>query len=209
MKWPKLIARTRLLLLWTPSLVRGDAIVILQKALDGGVDAVQVREKDATTKGLYQLAESARECVRRARALFFVNDRVDVAMACGADGAHLGQDDLPLSLARKIAPPGLLLGMSTHSLEQVRAAADADLLGFGPMFPTITKPREPAIGSADLYEATKIAGKPVFAIGGLDEERILQIGARRAAVSSVILQSADPRDAASRIRRALEQNGSV
>lgn len=203
------LMRARLMLLWTPSQCQGDAVLILQKALAGGVDCVQVREKTATTRELYQLALLAEPHVRRGNAQFIINDRVDVAVACGADGAHLGQDDLPIADARKFVKNGFLIGLSTHSLDQVRGACDrgADYLGFGPMFPTATKPAESPIGPADLDSASLLARRPVFAIGGLTAGRILQIGARRAAISSAILNAEDPEAAAAEIRAALERNG--
>jgi thiamine-phosphate pyrophosphorylase len=175
------------------------------------VDVVQVREKDATARELHALVLRVAELTVPIGRLLFVNDRLDVAIAAGADGVQLGQGDLPLADARRIAPAGLLIGVSTHSLEQARAASEggSDLLGFGPIFPTPTKPEEPAIGAGGLAEAVAAARCPVFAIGGLDAKRIVGIGARRAAVSGAILASEDPKETAAEIRRALEMGGGL
>lgn len=203
--------KARLLLIWSPADESGAEPRALASALEGGVAIVQIRAKLFNSKELYGITMAVAEVIRDAGALLFVNDRADVALACGADGVHLGQEDLRLVDARKFTPAGFRIGVSTHTLEQVDEArtAGADLLGFGPMFPTATKPKEPVIGPADLAEADRRAGVPLFAIGGLTADRILQIGARRAAVSSAILKSNNPRTAASSILAALERNGPV
>jgi thiamine-phosphate pyrophosphorylase len=140
-----------------------------------------------------------------------VNDRLDVALALGADGVQLGQTDLPLADARRLAPPPFVIGVSTHSFEQARAAADggADFVGYGPMFTSLTKPAEPAIGPEGLARVERELPIPVFAIGGLDAERVERIGARRAAVSAAILGAEDPRAAASAVKSALLRNSGL
>jgi len=180
----------------------------LRLALAGGADAIQVREKDCTGRELYEIAKEAKPIVERANALFFVNDRLDVAMALKADGVQLGQDDLALADARRVAPPPFWIGVSTHTVAQARAAVagGADLVGFGPMFATTTKPGEPPIGPADLAKLDSELTIPVFAIGGLDAARVAAIGARRAAVSSAILTAEDPLAAAAAIKAALLLN---
>ncbi len=115
-------------------------VEILRAVIDGGARIVQLREKECSTRELYAMAERFREETARAGVLLIINDRVDVAVAVGADGVHLGQDDLPLPAARQIAP-NLILGASTHSLEEaLRAQAEgADYVNIGPIFPTKTK----------------------------------------------------------------------
>lgn len=199
------IHATRLLLLWTRSLCVRDPLETLQLALEGGVDIVQLREKNATARELYELGTRIAPTVARHGALFVVNDRIDVALALNADGVHLGQGDLPLADARRIARPPFLIGVSTHTAAQARAAAQegADFVGFGPIFGTPTKPAEPPVGPAGLAEAERSVPIPVFAIGGLTAARIEQLGIRRAAVSSAILAVEDPLVATQQIRNAL------
>jgi thiamine-phosphate pyrophosphorylase len=201
------IADARLLLIWTPGACALGPEETLRRAVAEGVDVVQVRVKEAWSRELYEVSLVARRIAGESCALF-VNDRADVAIACGADGVHLGLDDLSIEEVRRIAPPGLSIGYSTHSLEQAITARErgADLLGYGPMFSTATKPHEPAVGPARLSEVCAAVDCPVFAIGGLTPERILAIGATRAAVSSAILAAADPARATREIRAALERN---
>lgn len=199
------------MLLWRPRDCAGDAIEILELAISGGVDAVQVRDKEANARELYETAIRARPIARDRRVLFFVNDRIDVALACLADGVHFGQEDLTIEDARSFAPSGFIIGISTHSIAQAgqARARGADLIGFGPMFPTLTKPQEAAIGPDELRTVEDAGACPTYAIGGLNAERILNIRARRAAVSSAILASGDPMRAAREIREALIQNGPI
>lgn len=204
------LVRARLLLLWTRELCAGEPVEWLRRAVAGGVDIVQVREKKMTGRELYVATREARAALAGTSALVMVNDRADVALAARADGVHVGQDDLEVADAvALLRGGGLLVGASTHSLAQVReaCAAGASLLGFGPMFETTTKPSEPPIGPAELAAAVGASTVPVFAIGGLDAARIAAIGARRAAISSAILRAADPQRAAREIRAALEANG--
>ncbi len=200
----------RLLLLWTRTGCRRDPFETLRLALEAGVDLVQIREKHATAREVAQLARALREPTRRFGVPLLVNDRCDVAIASEADGVHLGQDDLDPRDARRMLGPSLVIGVSTHSIADVRSAsaAGADLLGFGPMFATSTKPGEPVIGPQDLPTAVSASRCPVFAIGGLDANRIRTIGAARAAVSSAILAAPDPIEATRTIRAALDANAS-
>src|SRR5262245_9343282 len=153
----------RLLLLWTPSLCAADPEETLRLALLGGADLVQVREKNATARELLALARRALAIAAPFGVPVLVNDRADVARAARAAGVHLGQDDLSPEQARRVLPPGALVGVSAHSLAQVDRAR-ADLVGFGPMFATPTKPHEPAIGPDALREALRRSAAPLFAI---------------------------------------------
>jgi thiamine-phosphate pyrophosphorylase len=208
---PTTAAAARLILLWTRATCARDPFETLRLALEGGVDAVQIREKDSTAREIYALGLDAMRAVKRAGPLWIVNDRLDVALALGADGVQLGQSDLPLADARRLAPPPFLIGVSTHSFEQARAAADggANFVGYGPMYASLTKPAEPAIGPEGLARVERELPIPVFAIGGLDAERIARIGARRAAVSSAILGAEDPRAAAGAVKAALLRNAGL
>ncbi|MGZ4353085.1 MAG: thiamine phosphate synthase, partial [Gaiellaceae bacterium] len=116
----------------------------VEAALAGGVDVVQLRDKDASDDELVEAGRRFRRLTREAGALLVVNDRPDLAVACDADGVHVGQDDLPVAEARAVVGPKRLVGLSTHSPEQIRAARGVDYLGVGPVFATPTKPgREP------------------------------------------------------------------
>src|SRR5262249_49144576 len=117
------------------------ALSIAAQLVEGGARILQLRMKQAQAAAMLATAEPLQSCCRQRGATFIVNDRVDVALALGADGAHLGQDDLPLAAARPIGPPGFILGISTHNEAQARAAVagGADYIGFGPCFPTQTK----------------------------------------------------------------------
>lgn len=182
---------------------------VLAPALAGGVDVFQLREKDAADADLLAAAAVARELCAAAGALFILNDRPDLVVAAGADGAHVGQDDLPIARARDLAGPGALIGRSTHSPAQVDAAhADgADYLGVGPVHATPTKPGRPAVGLDLVTYAAGAATRPWFAIGGIDADTIAAVtaaGAPRAAVVRAITDAADPRAVAAGLRAALE-----
>ena len=156
-----------------------------------GPAALQLRWKDPPGAGAF--LEVARRLADRCRARgipFIVNDRVDVAALAGADGVHLGQDDLPLAAARRLLPPGTLVGVSTHTLAQVEAAvADgADYLGFGPVFATATKARpDRVVGLEGLAAAVRAAAPvPVVAIGGLGLDTVADVAATGALCAAVI-----------------------
>ena len=187
--------------------------------LAGGVDIIQLRDKGSSgehrfgpLEALGELAalEILTDAARRHGALVAVNDRADVARAAGADILHLGQDDLPLDVAREIVGPQMLIGRSTHETGQAARALmeDVDYFCVGPCWPTPTKPGRPAPG-LDLVRAvaSMSADKPWFAIGGIDEHRldeVLTAGARRVVVVRAITEAADPGAAARRLSAALE-----
>jgi thiamine-phosphate diphosphorylase len=161
-----------------------------------GAGALQLRGKNAATRDLVEVGRALRAETRRRGVLFVVNDRADVALLLEADGVHLGQEDLPVSAARRLLPHGVI-GLSTHSVAQVRAAAasGADYLGFGPVFPTGSKRNpDPVQGLGGLAEAVHAASLPVVAIGGITRERaaeVRQTGAAGIAVISDLLSAAD------------------
>jgi len=205
------LATRRLYLLLTASLARLPWKEALVRAIDGGVDVVQLREKQLSDRELLDRAREIREITARHDALFFVNDRADIAKLAGADGVHLGQDDLSPAEARALADESLLIGQSTHSLEQVRGAlhAGVDLIGIGPCYPTPTKDAGPPLSREERRAMLESADVPAFVIGGVSAESIAELaaeGARRAAVSSAVLRSERPDEAARRIREALDRS---
>jgi thiamine-phosphate pyrophosphorylase len=159
------------------------------EALRGGVDIVQLREYSLSDSGLLSMAHEIRKMTRKHKALFIVNNRPDVATICGADGVHLGQDDLPVAAARKILGKERIIGVSTHSLDQARKAVKdgADYIGAGPVYPTQTKKNVVPPVTLDYVRQAAKAGLPIpfFAIGGIklhNLEDVLRAGARRVAV---------------------------
>ena len=148
----------------------------IARAIDAGVDWVQIREKDLPARHLLTLTETAVQHARRqGRTRIMVNDRLDVALAAGAHGMHLGRRSMPAELVRKVAPPEFLVGVSCHSLEEAQAAeaARADYVLLGPIFPTPSKLRYgPPLGLAKLREVTLHLSLPVFALGGITADRV-------------------------------------
>lgn len=197
---------------------RGDLAEFADAVLAGGVDIIQLRDKGSIGEGLFGPLEASEElaalelladAARRHGALFAVNDRADIARAAGADVLHLGQHDLPLTVARDIVGPDVVIGQSTHNTDQVTAAAggQADYFCVGPCWATPTKPGRPAPGLSLLQTAAEQAGeKPWFAIGGIDAARlpdVLNAGARRIVVVRAITAAPDPRAAAGQLSSAL------
>jgi len=174
----------------------------LDAALSAGARIVQLRDKDLGDEALLDAAGRTVEACRAAGALFVLNDRTDLAIEAGADGVHLGQDDAALTDARSIAGEDLLIGVSTHTPDQVDAAerSTADYLGVGPVHETPTKPGRPAVGLELVRHAAASTTKPFFAIGGVDAARapaVIAAGARRLAVVRAICDAEDPAAAAS------------
>ncbi len=164
----------------------------VRRLLGSGARIVQLRHKGDFDRAAFALAMRIAKLVEAAGALYFVNDRVDVALLTGADGVHVGQDDLPPAAVRAIAGDRLLIGYSTHDEAQV-AAADreaVDYVAFGPVFPTSTKENpDPAVGLELLRRARALTVKPLVAIGGMDRERaesVYEAGANSAAVIAAI-----------------------
>jgi thiamine-phosphate pyrophosphorylase len=180
---------------------------VLAAALAGGVDIVQLRDKAASDDELLAAAATARRLCDEAGALLILNDRPDLVAAAGADGCHVGQDDLDVAAARALAGPRTLVGRSTHSPADVAAAGDADYIGVGPVHATPTKPGRPAVGLELVRHAAERATVPFFAIGGIDAANVgavVAAGARRIAVVRAIAEAADPRAAAAALRAALD-----
>jgi thiamine-phosphate pyrophosphorylase len=201
---------------------RGDLAEFADAALAGGVDIIQLRDKGSPGEQRFgplearqelEALEVLAEAARRHDALLAVNDRADIAVAAGADVLHLGQDDLPLPIARGILGQGTVIGRSTHDRAQASAAVTeiVDYFCVGPCWPTPTKPGRPAPG-LDLVRATAelATDKPWFAIGGIDEQRmpeVLAAGARRIVVVRAITGAEDPRAVAQRLKALLAAAG--
>jgi thiamine-phosphate pyrophosphorylase len=185
---------------------------LLAAALAGGVDMVQLRDKSASDDELVRAAGVFRRLCDEHAALFWLNDRPDLVAACGADGVHVGQDDMPASEARAVAGDDVLVGLSTHSpaqLDAAVAAGEADQLSVGPVWATPTKEGRPAAGLAYVRHAARVAGeRPWFAIGGIDLGNVREViaaGASRVVVVRAIRDADDPRAAAAALRSALEE----
>ncbi|MFH1993856.1 MAG: thiamine phosphate synthase [Pseudomonadota bacterium] len=169
---------------------------VLAAVIRGGAAIIQLREKDHSARKLYNLAVKFREITQKANVLLIINDHVDIALAVGADGVHLGQDDLPLNAAREIAPD-LLIGASTHSLEEaIQAQKDgADYINIGPIFPTSTKEGvKRFLGPEAIAAISPQIKVPFTVMGGISEANIDQVlaqGARRVAVVTAITQAPD------------------
>jgi thiamine-phosphate pyrophosphorylase len=180
----------------------------LHAALRGGVDIVQLRMKSAGDAAIVAAGRRFRQITREHDALLIINDRPDLVAELDADGAHLGQDDLPPAEAREIVGADRLLGLSTHSREQIEAATGAgvDYIGVGPVNETPTKPGRPAVGLELVRYAAAHATLPFFAIGGISSanaEAVRDAGAERVAVVRALTEATEPERAASELRRRL------
>ena len=194
-----LARRLRLLVIADADAAAGRSLVeIVRAALVAGAPAVQLRAKSGTAREMLELAFLLREQTAAASALFFVNDRVDVALAAGADGAHLGDDDLPLVQARQITPPGFLLGRSADSVAAAIQAEQegADYLGVGSVYATVSKADAGVpIGLSRIAEAVAAVSVPVVGIGGIDASNAAAVfgaGAAGVAVIRAVLNAGDP-----------------
>jgi thiamine-phosphate pyrophosphorylase len=182
----------------------------VEAALIGGVTAVQLREKGATDREILATAERVRELCLEHGAAFFLNDRLDLALAAQADGIHLGVDDLPIPAARRIAGPELTIGFSPESDLGARSARieGGSYLGVGPIYGTKSKSDAgPAIGLNVLKRRIEVSGLPVIGIGGISAENassVIGAGAAGVAVMSAILMASDPQAAARALREAVD-----
>ena len=188
-----------------------DVVDIASAAIRGGADVLQFSDKTASDSASLKDAECLLSVTRRAGVPLIINDRVDVAHAVGADGVHLGQEDLPLAAARRILGFERLIGQSTHSLEQActAAAEGADYIGCGPIFPTPTKPDSGSVGTALIRPVIQAVRIPVVCIGGIDAGNIAQVleaGADCVAVVRAVSAAEDPEAAARALKHQLEQS---
>jgi thiamine-phosphate diphosphorylase len=185
-----------------------DLLDLLDAVIAGGCRMVQLREKTWPSGRVYPLAERLRDRCRQEGVTFIVNDRVDLAVAVGADGVHLGQDDLPPDAARPLLRRGMILGLSTHSVEQALAAhaARADYVAVGSMFPTATKPDFELVGPGLVASLRSRIPVPLVAIGGITLDNVAEViraGADGVAVISAVCAAPDPREATERFLAAI------
>jgi len=174
----------------------------------GGVEILQLRAKHASSTLILKMAATILPVCREAGVPFLLNDHPELVPESGADGAHVGQDDMTVEEARRLAGPGALIGRSTHSLEQAFATAAEypDYIGFGPLFSTPTKPDYTAVGTETVGEVLRGVALPVFCIGGIKEsnlKKVVAAGADRVAIVSELLLADDPRAKASACRSLL------
>lgn len=201
------IARARLYFI-------ADGVGALEAALRGGVDMFQLRDKSDDDDAVLANAAAARRLCDAFGALLIVNDRPDLAVAAGADGVHVGQDDVPVAEARAVVGPEAIVGLSTHSPAQVEAANDAgvDYIGVGPVYATPTKAEREPVGVDLVAFAARHARVPFFAIGGIDAGNagaVVAAGARRVAVVRAIADAGDPEAAARALRAEVVEETQV
>jgi thiamine-phosphate pyrophosphorylase len=184
---------------------------LLRAALDGGVDIIQLREKSGDTRLIDRAAQTFRRLADTYGVPFILNDDPELAVSARADGVHIGQDDITVEEARKIVGHEALIGLSTHSEEQVRAADGVDHISVGPVWETPTKAGRPAVGLDLVRFAASNTTLPFFAIGGIDTSNaveVLQAGARRMCVVRAIRDADDPARVATDLRRCFAAVGS-
>jgi thiamine-phosphate pyrophosphorylase len=180
---------------------------LLRRALQGGVDVVQLRDKRADEREIVRAGRTFRRLCDAYDALFIVNDHPELAIACAADGVHIGQDDAEPAEVRRMLGHDALIGLSTHSPAQVDAAAGVDYISVGPVHATPTKPDYAEVGTALVRYAAERAAVPFFAIGGIDSENVREVlaaGAERIAVVRAIRDAPDPARAAHELRDSIE-----
>ena len=192
-----------------------DAIRVAEKLIEGGIDALQLRAKEASEEDIETLGGELIRITEPAGVPLIINDHPHLVPAIGAQGAHVGQDDFTVAdarwragraLAGEVPPP--IIGRSTHSIAQAGAAAaeGADYIGFGPLFSTPTKPGRPAIGLADICRVHELVSLPIFCIGGVNLDtldEVIAAGARRVVIVSAMLRANDIAQYARAVRARL------
>lgn len=201
----------RLYLVTDSALSRGRSLdEVVGAAVQGGVSCVQLREKQLNTRDFVALAQSLKALLSARRIPLVINDRIDVALACGADGVHLGQSDMPVQEARRLLPPEVFIGWSVETPQDVQRASQlpVDYLGVSPVFATPTKTDTSTPWGLDgLRQVRAATALPLVAIGGIhhgNAVQVLQAGADGLAVVSAICSANDPRAAAAQLRTASE-----
>ncbi len=182
----------------------------VERAILGGATVVQYRAKKKTSREMYEEALLVREATKLHQIPFIVNDRLDLALAVGADGVHVGQTDLPVDAIRQIVGKEFIVGFSTHNLEQVREANKeklADYIGFGPVFPTTTKENpDPVTGIENLCRAVEESEPPVVAIGGIFPDNVKEVCSCKpsgVAVVRAVFEAGDPYENARKLRELI------
>jgi len=184
---------------------------VMESAILGGADLVQLRDKDSSSRELLEKARALRQLTRRYGVPLIVNDHPEIALAADADGVHLGQEDAPIAAARQLLGPDRIVGISTHSIEQARAAerAGADYIGVGPVYPTATKPGRAAVTTSYVAEAAAEIRIPFFAIGGIhpgNAAEVLAAGAQRLCAVSAVVGNPDPGAVCREMRRLIDRS---
>jgi len=202
------LADAKLYVLISSRFCQGSMRDTARAAIAGGADVLQLREKSVPDDQLLAFAAELRELTDETGRMLLINDRPDIAAIVGADGVHLGQHDLPVAEARSLLRPGAMVGRSTHSLAQAKAAVNegADYISVGPVFPTDTKDAGPAVGIELVRQVAEAVGLPLVAIGGITPENagsVRAAGATLVAVCSAICGAADPKAAARALRDAV------
>jgi thiamine-phosphate pyrophosphorylase len=198
----------RLYVLLTEELCKLPIRKVAQKVLEGGADCIQLREKNKSDSELLSLAKEICSLCHAHNALFIMNDRLDLALLAGADGVHLGQDDLSVAQARSITGPNFIIGKSTHSLAEAQAALaeGPDYLAVGAIFASPTKPNVFQAGTALLREVAALTNQPIVAIGGITADNVqeaIAAGAQAVAICQAVIAQDDPAEAAEKIKSLL------
>lgn len=206
----RLLARSGIYLVADNSASKGrDLISTISRSLEAGVDIVQFRDKRASDKEFLALGKKIKRLTEEQGALFVVNDRVGLALEMNSDGVHLGDGDMSVEAARKALGRERIIGFSTHSIAEMRDAAqkDADYISIGPVFATPAKPGHKAIGLEPIKTASRELRLPFVAIGGINESNVKDVvsaGAKRVAVIRAIMSDSDPCAAARTLIQKLE-----
>ncbi|HIJ82415.1 MAG TPA: thiamine phosphate synthase [Desulfuromonadales bacterium] len=185
---------------------------VLHRSLEGGVKAVQLREKDLSTAELHSLAAEVRLLTSQFDARLIINDRVDIALAVGADGVHVGVNSMPVAVVRRLLGKDKIIGCSAHAIDEALAAqsAGADFVTFGPVYFTPSKAEYGTpCGVKKMAEAVSVLAIPVVALGGISEARIpelLTANVRGVAVISAVMAATDPRAVAASLLKMIEEN---
>jgi thiamine-phosphate pyrophosphorylase len=198
------LQRLRQSLVYLVTSPQENLVATVEAALKGGITLVQYRDKNTEDDVRFQRAQQLREICHRYQALFLVNDRVDLALAVGADGVHLGQTDMPIAVARRLLGPQAIIGRSTTNPEEMRRALEegADYIGVGPVYSTPTKPGKAAAGLDYVRYAATHSPVPWFAIGGIDADNlseVLQAGAQQVAIVRSVMEAENPTQSAQAI----------
>jgi len=213
----KALAQTQLYILISSHLSKFSLIKLTQAVIRGGADAVQLREKTLSSHKFLSLAFKIREITVKQRVLFIINDRVDLAVSCQADGVHLGQEDMSIRQARRILGPDKIIGATSHNFKEALEAEHqgADYVSVGPMFPSPTKQILPAQGFKYLTKVAQQIDIPYFAIGGINEKNLSRLLKRhktsckhslKIAVSSVVISKPEPATITRRIKKMLTKS---
>jgi thiamine-phosphate pyrophosphorylase len=185
---------------------------VVEEAVKGGATMVQLREKDASTLDFYNLAMRLKSILKPYNVPLIINDRLDIALACDAEGLHIGQSDMPYTVARRLFGKDKIIGLSVESVEDAIEAnnLDVDYIGISPVFSTLTKTdTATALGLGGIREITRISGHPSVGIGGVNltnAQDIIQAGANGISVVSAIMSAPDPQQSARQLKEIVNKS---